>query len=248
MPHITKVLGQEAGLQYQGVKDKTGGTGQAPVNSLIVGKFKRGRLDQTMTVTAANLNAVLGYDPTNPDYVTVADYLATGVPSVEVFRLLSNETGLCTPTKLTIEPKLMEYPNNNLAFKYNLDITENGVTRSVEDYVQMTYDQLMNYESHMHVYSILRQLMIDLNFYIMDDSFAFDLQPVPTETLNGTTLFSGVEGLKEKRSITLKFKPLTGQIPELNFDLLLLINTINGQPLSSDNFVIHSCGFNLMHT
>ena len=247
MPHITKVLGQEVGLQYQGVKDKTSGTGQASINSLLIGKFKRGRLDQPMTITAANINAMLGYDPQNPDYVTVADYLATGVPSVEVFRLIADDSN-CTPTTLLLEAQIMEFPDADLSFQYNLDITENGVTRSVEDHITMSFSQVTNHGADQYLYSILQQLMIDLNFYILDDSYAFDLKSLTPpignlETFTKMTM-KGVEGLKEKRSITLKFKPVINpdQSP-LNYNLFNLIKMANDQNFK-DYLMVHSCGFN----
>lgn len=87
MPHITKVLGNESGIQYQGVNDKTGNTGATPINNMIVGHFKRGRIDQPMTITAANIRAVLGYDPSNPDYVAVQDALNTNIASLQVMRV-----------------------------------------------------------------------------------------------------------------------------------------------------------------
>ncbi|MEQ1324919.1 hypothetical protein [Acinetobacter soli] len=87
MAHITKVLGQESGIQYQGVNDKTGTTATQSINNLIVGRFKRGRLDQPMVITAENVRSTLGYDPSNPDYVAVQDALDTNIPSIQVMRV-----------------------------------------------------------------------------------------------------------------------------------------------------------------
>lgn len=87
MAYITKVLGNESGIQYQGVNDKTGTTGAAPINNLIIGRFKRGRLDQPMVITSDNIRSTLGYDPSNPDYVAVQDVLDTNIPSIQVMRV-----------------------------------------------------------------------------------------------------------------------------------------------------------------
>ena len=93
MTYVTEILAGESGVQYQGVKDKTGGTGANPVTGLITGTFKRGRFDKPMTITAANIRAMLGYDPKNPCYVAVQDVLSQGVPSVQVLRLKSLQGG-----------------------------------------------------------------------------------------------------------------------------------------------------------
>ncbi|WP_454667850.1 hypothetical protein [Acinetobacter calcoaceticus] len=88
MPHITSILGNEPGIQYSGVTDKTGSTGSAPINNIYIGKFKRGRLDRPMTITKANIRGMLGYDPKNLDYVAVQDALDTNIPSIQVMRVV----------------------------------------------------------------------------------------------------------------------------------------------------------------
>jgi hypothetical protein len=87
MPHITTILGNEPGIQYQGVTDKTGSTGSTSINNIFIGKFKRGRLDQPMTITKANIRGMLGYDPKNLDYVAVQDALDTNIESIQVLRV-----------------------------------------------------------------------------------------------------------------------------------------------------------------
>jgi hypothetical protein len=87
MPHITSILGNEPGIQYQGVTDKTGSTGSTPISNIFVGKFKRGRLDKPMTITKANIRGMLGYDPKNLDYVAVQDALDTNIESIQVLRV-----------------------------------------------------------------------------------------------------------------------------------------------------------------
>jgi hypothetical protein len=87
MPNDTTILNQESGTQYQGVVDSSGRTGRFPVVGLMIGKFKRGRLDKPMTITKANIRSMLGYDPKNPDYVAVQDLLDTNVQSIQVIRV-----------------------------------------------------------------------------------------------------------------------------------------------------------------
>ena len=97
MTNVTEVLGDESGIQYQGVNDASGGNGAYPTIGLMVGQFRRGRLDKPMTVTSQNIRALLGYEPDNFDYVAVQDVLNTGVPSVQVLRLNKDDKGEITP-------------------------------------------------------------------------------------------------------------------------------------------------------
>ena len=89
MPHVTTILGNEVGVQYQGTRDASSLMGAAQISGLIVGQFKRGRLDQPMTITLENVKGTLGEDLGNPDYLAVLDALAGGVPSVQVMRVNS---------------------------------------------------------------------------------------------------------------------------------------------------------------
>ena len=93
MPNVTEILGDESGIQYQGVEDRSSTTGSYPVVGLMVGKFKRGRFDKPMTITKSNIRAMLGYDPENPAYSAVFDTLEAGVPSVQVLRLQGGLNG-----------------------------------------------------------------------------------------------------------------------------------------------------------
>lgn len=90
MSNITSVLGNEPGIQYDRPNDKTGGTGTAPINNVIVGSFKRGRTDKLMDITKRNLRARLGFDPKNPFYVAVQDALDTNISSVKVLRVVTD--------------------------------------------------------------------------------------------------------------------------------------------------------------
>ena len=84
----SKILGEAAGIQYQGVKDEsevnqTGGL----TTGYFVGRFKRGFMSKPFAVTATNFQALLGYDPSNPDYLAVEDVFNRGVPSLQVLRI-----------------------------------------------------------------------------------------------------------------------------------------------------------------
>jgi len=84
----SKILGEAAGIQYQGVKDEseinqTGGI----TTGYLVGYFKRGFMGKPFTVTKDNFQALLGYDPSNPDYLAAEDVFNRGVPSLQVLRV-----------------------------------------------------------------------------------------------------------------------------------------------------------------
>lgn len=84
----SKILGEAAGVQYQGVKDEsevnqTGGI----TTGYLVGYFKRGFMGKPFTVTKDNFQALLGYDPSNPDYLAAEDVFNRGVPSLQVLRI-----------------------------------------------------------------------------------------------------------------------------------------------------------------
>lgn len=88
MTNVTTILGDESGIQYQGVNDASSSTGTYPIIGLIVGKFKRGRVDKPMFINNGNIKAMLGFDPDNPDYVAVQDALSAGVASIQVLRVI----------------------------------------------------------------------------------------------------------------------------------------------------------------
>lgn len=86
--NTTKILGEAVGIQSQGTVDKTETqTKEGLTSALIIGRFKRGRVDKPMTIHQGNIRGQLGYEPTNIDYQAVQDCLDTGVPSVQVLRV-----------------------------------------------------------------------------------------------------------------------------------------------------------------
>jgi len=84
----SKTLGSAAGIQRQDVIDKSETTSlPALANGVLVGRFKRGRMDKTFVVTASNYKALLGHDPSNPSYLAVEDTFKRGVSQIEVRRV-----------------------------------------------------------------------------------------------------------------------------------------------------------------
>lgn len=65
-------------------------TNQSLTDTIIIGRFKRGRFDMPMTIHNGNIRGQLGYDPKNPDYICVQECLDRNVPSVQVLRVPPN--------------------------------------------------------------------------------------------------------------------------------------------------------------
>ena len=91
----SKTLGSAAGIQYQGVIDKTE-TNSLPSlsNGVITGRFKRGRMDKPFKVTASNYQALLGRDPSNPNYLAVEDAFKRGISEVSILRTGGTGAGI----------------------------------------------------------------------------------------------------------------------------------------------------------
>ena len=90
--NTTKILGEAVGIQRQDIIDRTEEqTAEGLTGAVILGRFKRGRVDAPMSIHQGNIRGQLGHDPKNPDYIAVQDCLDAGVPSVQVLRLGQNE-------------------------------------------------------------------------------------------------------------------------------------------------------------
>lgn len=62
--NTTQILGEAPGIQYQKKTDKTETkTNQSLTDTIIIGRFKRGRFDMPMTIHNGNIRGQLGYDP-----------------------------------------------------------------------------------------------------------------------------------------------------------------------------------------
>ncbi|MGP4716907.1 BspA family leucine-rich repeat surface protein [Psychrobacter sp. T6-6] len=94
----SKTLGSAAGIQYQGVIDKTE-TSSLPslANGVVTGKFKRGRMDKPFKVTPSTYQALLGRDPSNPSYLAVEDAFKRGISQLSVLRTGSSASGAAKP-------------------------------------------------------------------------------------------------------------------------------------------------------
>lgn len=84
----TQILGSAVGIQRQKVIDKTESTPLPSLtNGVIIGRFKRGRLDKPFKVTSENYQALLGRDPQNASYLAVEDAFKRGVSEVTIMRV-----------------------------------------------------------------------------------------------------------------------------------------------------------------
>lgn len=87
--HTTTILGQEVGIQYQGVQDKTSlqQYGNQSNILMIVENVPRGRTDKIMNIGHENMVSTLGKEKDNLYLQAVEDAINTGVPSVAVLRV-----------------------------------------------------------------------------------------------------------------------------------------------------------------
>lgn len=87
----SKTLGAAAGIQYQGVVDNSESTAMPSLaNGVIVGRFKRGRMDKPFKVTPSSYTAMLGHEPSNPSYLSVEDAFKRGVSQISIMRVGSS--------------------------------------------------------------------------------------------------------------------------------------------------------------
>ena len=84
----SKILGEAPGIQYQGVKDESEVNQSGGLTTgCFIGRFKRGFVGKPFTVTKDNFQALLGCQPSNPDYLAVEDVFSRGVASLKVLRV-----------------------------------------------------------------------------------------------------------------------------------------------------------------
>ncbi|ENV14776.1 hypothetical protein F965_00122 [Acinetobacter schindleri NIPH 900] len=150
MTNITPILAQEAGIQYQGVEDRSSKTGTYPVIGLITGSFKRGRYDKPMTISLDNIKAQLGHEPNNPHYIAVLDTLMSGVPSVQVVRVKSGGGGAISCAGATNDVYAVMYmdtqaPEQDMVNVFSkIKMQFNGRTFLGEDPAMLNYVQFEN--------------------------------------------------------------------------------------------------------
>ncbi|MBJ9425161.1 hypothetical protein [Acinetobacter seifertii] len=95
----------EPGVQYRGITTDEDIIDKAPINNVLIGKFKRGRLDKPMIITHANVRGMLGHEPWNPDYIAVLDALDTGIEKLSVLRIFTELDFAETPEEPAPEPE-----------------------------------------------------------------------------------------------------------------------------------------------
>lgn len=84
----TKILSTAVGVQRGDVTDKTESTVvPSAQNAVVIGRFKRGRMDRTFKVTSDNYAGLLGRDITNPYYLAIEDAFNNGVSELWVRRI-----------------------------------------------------------------------------------------------------------------------------------------------------------------
>ncbi|WP_198331430.1 hypothetical protein [Psychrobacter aquimaris] len=82
------VLGAAAGVQNQaGSNNLNSNVMPALVCSVVIGCFKRGRMDKAFKVTADTYKALLGDDPFNPSYTVIDDAFIAGASEIMIMRV-----------------------------------------------------------------------------------------------------------------------------------------------------------------
>jgi hypothetical protein len=161
--NTTKILGEAVGIQSQGTVDKTETqTKEGLTSALIVGRFKRGRVDKPMTIHQGNIRGQLGYEPTNIDYQAVQDCLDTGVPSVQVLRVGQMVVDVDPEPPHTIScegatPNVYFYMSSNYP-AISIDI--NGATYSINSEFNPNPDNPLN-NDYPHLGGLLDALSED---------------------------------------------------------------------------------------
>ncbi|GAA5003265.1 hypothetical protein GCM10023206_06780 [Acinetobacter puyangensis] len=140
----TKVLGEAAGIQWSGLQDRTETNSVTGLGApLIVGQFRRGRIDKPMTITNSNIKAELGYDPTNKDYIAVQSMLDTGVPSVQVLRI--SDLWDVQYTLISTGEVIRIYHAGNIPANAYRGRKATVVELSAEEQAELTEDELEQY-------------------------------------------------------------------------------------------------------
>ena len=103
----SKILGSAVGIQRQDVIDNTE-TNVLPslANGVIVGRFKRGRMDKPFKVTADDYRSLLGHDPSNLSYMAVEDAFARGIEHIYILMVGTTWSKAEPPIKPPVEPPI----------------------------------------------------------------------------------------------------------------------------------------------
>lgn len=138
---VSKVLREQAGIQYDKVTDKSEADPRdSLVNALFTGEFKRGRFDTPFKVTLENIRAVLGYEPENMVYVAIEDALKAGAPFIWVMRIEGNL--MCTSVSYWYKGWVFQFNDESVfndendlqKFTSSISIKVNGKELSSDDF------------------------------------------------------------------------------------------------------------------
>ena len=148
---VTKILGAQAGIQYQGVQDKSEADPRDHlINALFTGEFKNGPLSKPFKVTAANIRKTLGFDPDNLQYQAIEDCLKQGVPFVWVMRYkpMSSSNGMSCIyftnewAQLAVDTHISHHRDDNIYSTMEIPaLTEANIIALI--------DQIQGFHSHM---------------------------------------------------------------------------------------------------
>lgn len=77
MTFIVQSLDEAVAIQYNGLTDNTVPTAPTALlgKPLFVGSFKRGVVGKVLQISSSNIKSALGFEPNNPHYRVVSDYL-----------------------------------------------------------------------------------------------------------------------------------------------------------------------------
>ncbi|WP_352309079.1 BspA family leucine-rich repeat surface protein [Psychrobacter sp. W2-37-MNA-CIBAN-0211] len=121
----SKTLGHAAGIQYQGVIDQSESTSLPSLNNgVIMGRFKRGRMDKPFTVTPASYKSLLGHDPANKSYLAVEDAFKRGVTGINVLRVGSTDANKPAINTGTVIFSVESYDNPSNEYQLYVYIDE----------------------------------------------------------------------------------------------------------------------------
>lgn len=112
----SKNLSLAVGVQRQSNINDTDDSPASAINtSVVVGRFKRGRMDKAFRVNSSNFQALLGSDAGNPSYDAVEDVLALGIAEVWVIRIGdSHQYGFSSSISFNIASLISSDRPNNL--------------------------------------------------------------------------------------------------------------------------------------
>ncbi|WP_352309081.1 BspA family leucine-rich repeat surface protein [Psychrobacter sp. W2-37-MNA-CIBAN-0211] len=107
----SKTLGHAAGIQRQDIIDNSESTDlPASQNGVIMGRFKRGRMDKPFAVTVNNYKALLGDDPFSPSFTVVDDAFIAGAGTLMIMRVGSPLAFSQSATPPPTEPEKINRP------------------------------------------------------------------------------------------------------------------------------------------